>query len=244
MIDRSWASRFRLPPPGNVMERHERREEVFVAQGTRIANALLALVERHAGKPAGACRILDFGCGCGRVALPLYHVLGKPDACVDVDPAVIDYLAREIPGANPLLTRFDPPLPFADDAFDVVLAVAVWTRLDPEYSDLWLTELRRILRPGGLALVTTGNYAMLANRRKDPALGALGWKDVGDERLRREGFVFIQTAPTPGTGPYGTAVHDPGYVLSVWSAYMPVIDIVPGGMEGVQDINVLRKPDA
>ena len=37
------------------------------------------------------------------------------------------------------------------------------------------------------------------------------------------------------------ASHDPQWIRENWSKYMPVVEIVPGGILGMQDINVMRK---
>ena len=238
-----WASHFRLPDPGNMMERHDERVRVFINQSTKITDSIIECIRKYSGEtPVDALRILDFGCGVGRVVLPMYYNLKKPDQCVDVDPAVIAYLNQVVPEANPEVSSFEPPLNFPDCEFDVVYAVSVWTHLPPESAHLWLLEMRRILRPGGIALLTTSNYEVLRQRRTHAVLGPLGWADVADNDLREQGYMFKATPSTPGTGLYGMASHDPDWIRREWAKYMPVIGIESGAILGVQDINVMRKP--
>lgn len=241
-ITEDWAKAFDLPEPGNMMEAHDRREDVFVRQGTQMAIAIRDAIERFSGRPIGEQRILDFGCGVGRVAMPLRHFCGKPDVCVDVDPVAIRYLRTQLPDVGCRVTKFDPPLPFRDNAFDVVFSVSIWTHLTADSSEAWLTEMTRILRPGGLALLTTSNYPVLGIRRSHPITARLGWGDITDDVLREKGFVFIETPAAPGTGTYGLASHDPDFIRRDWSRHMPVVDILPGAILGAQDINVLQKP--
>jgi SAM-dependent methyltransferase len=56
--------------------------------------------------------------------------------------------------------------PFADDRFDCVVAIDVLEHLDNDKS--FLAELRRVLRPGGRAVITVpnGDPKLLANRIK------------------------------------------------------------------------------
>jgi SAM-dependent methyltransferase len=242
-ITDAWGSYYQLPSPGNMMEQHDRREKTFVNQGTKMATAIIECIHKYRPIQSLAdMKILDFGCGVGRVALPLFYHFQKPDHCVDVDPNVISYLKNTIPGARPKVTAFDPPLPFEADSFDVVYAVSVWTHLEFASGCRWLEEIRRILAPGGLALLTTSNYSVLDIRRKHPKLGPMGWSDISDEDLRREGFIFLRTPSPPGTGAYGMASHDPEWIKREWSRFMPVIGVESGAILGAQDINILMKP--
>jgi SAM-dependent methyltransferase len=188
-------------------------------------------------------QILDFGCGVGRVALPCFYKYKKPSSCVDVDPACIAYLQRVIPDAGPQTITFDPPAPFVDETFDCIYAISVWTHLDPETSDRWMKEIIRILKPGGIALITTTNYPGLEARRQLKRDWV--WKTVSDDDLRESGTIFHRHGATSGiTGIYGNAAHDPEWLRREWSArYMPVVDIVSGGILGVQDINVMKRQE-
>jgi SAM-dependent methyltransferase len=244
IIDKRWSEFYRLPPPGNMMESHEHRERVFTTQGTAMAQAIVDCIQKYRpGDYFGNLKILDFGCGPGRVALPLFYTFKRPGNAVDVDPGVISYLKGVEPGINAAVSSFQPPLPFESESFDVVYAISVWTHLTAESAHQWLNEIRRILRPNGLALLTTSNYPVLAQRRKHPKLGPMGWDKVSDDELRQNGFIFISTPPTPGTGAYGMASHDPDWIRREWASYMRVEGIESGAILGVQDINVLVKSE-
>jgi SAM-dependent methyltransferase len=243
-MEDNWAAHFRLPQPMNMMERHDKREAVFIKQGTLMFAAIESCIERHMpNRNIRELNILDFGCGVGRISLPFFFKYGRPTHCVDVDKKCIAYLKETIPGANPTEIPYDPPTPFADNSFDVVYAVSVWTHLPPDKSDAWLREIKRILIPGGLALITTTSFAGLAARRKslDPKWG---WATYSDDELRKDREVFKPTPSPPGvTGEYGYAAHDPTWLKEHWTRqYMPVLETVLGGILGVQDINVLRRP--
>lgn len=102
-------------------------------------------------------RVLDAGCGSG----PLAAALRDQGAIVsgfDLSPAMID-LARERLGrdADLLVADLAEPLPYEDDTFDVVVS-----SLALHYLEDWiapLTELRRILRPGGRLVVSVPHPA-------------------------------------------------------------------------------------
>jgi SAM-dependent methyltransferase len=109
---------------------------------------------RLAGDVSGR-RILDAGCGSG----PLAAALGAGGAAVtglDVSAAMVD-LARERLGEDADLHVGDlgAPLPFADAEFDDVVASLVL-----HYLEDWtgpLSELRRVLKPGGRLMVSVNH---------------------------------------------------------------------------------------
>jgi SAM-dependent methyltransferase len=100
-------------------------------------------------------RILDVGCGSG----PLSAALRDKGAIVsgfDLSAAMIE-LARKRLGADADLTVGDlaKPLPYADAAFDDVLASLVL-----HYLEDWtepLAELRRVLKPGGRLILSVNH---------------------------------------------------------------------------------------
>jgi SAM-dependent methyltransferase len=47
------------------------------------------------------------------------------------------------------------PPPYADDSFDLVYAISVFTHLTQDVAVAWAAEMRRVLRPGGMFFFTT-----------------------------------------------------------------------------------------
>ena len=103
--------------------------------------------------PNGA-KLLDVGCGTGN----LLRRLGSRFVCAGCDPA--EEMLQRARARNPGVELKVAPaekLPFEDDHFDVVLCIEVMRYLaDPRTA---LRELARVLRPGGLALVTFAPFA-------------------------------------------------------------------------------------
>jgi SAM-dependent methyltransferase len=67
--------------------------------------------------------------------------------------------AGPLAGADPLLVADAQALPFADEAFDVTMAMHMLYHV-PDRA-LAIGELRRVLRPGGVALVLTNSNTHL-----------------------------------------------------------------------------------
>lgn len=101
--------------------------------------------------------VLDVGCGYGRIALPLARA-GYGVSGIDVSPNLLDR-ARSAGEHDHLSVDFTlgsmTDLPYEDARFDVALCLwsAFHELLEEDEQVETLRELRRVLRPGGFALV-------------------------------------------------------------------------------------------
>ena len=104
--------------------------------------------------------MLDFGCGCGRVTRYWGDFAGSVSGS-DVSAKAVDWCRTNLPFARFEVNRLAPPLAFADESFDLVYALSVFTHLTDELQLAWRDELRRVLRPGGRLLLTTHGESYL-----------------------------------------------------------------------------------
>lgn len=104
-------------------------------------------------------RALDLGCGNGAFTDLLARAGAEPLG-VDVAEAALRRARAAHPGIRFVLAPVEGPLPLEDVAFDVVWATEVIEHVAD--TARWLSEIRRVLRPGGQLLVTTPNHGRLA----------------------------------------------------------------------------------
>jgi SAM-dependent methyltransferase len=108
-------------------------------------------VERARQAGGRAPRVLDIGCGNGALLAALEGRIAS-SAGVDVSRTLIDHATRRAAGSPELCFRTieGPTLPFPSGSFDVVISCLSFRYLD---WDPMLSEIRRILAPGGRLLV-------------------------------------------------------------------------------------------
>ncbi|MGW4720566.1 class I SAM-dependent methyltransferase [Nocardia sp. NPDC004260] len=97
-----------------------------------------------------ASRVLDYGCGYGRLTAELAGLGYREVYGVDVSAALIERGRREHPDLR-LMRWVGFPLPFADEAFDAAVLFAVLTCVpDDSAQSAIVSELSRLVRPDGV----------------------------------------------------------------------------------------------
>jgi SAM-dependent methyltransferase len=189
--------------------------------------------------------ILDFGCGCGRT-LRWFDEWAKKNVLtgVDVDDEVVNWCKANIPFASVFKSKYNPPLPFESNIFDFIYSLSVFSHLEEDLHLQWLAELERILIRGGYAVISThGPYCykpflLGEHRLKLPDDEAIPDFAYGMTELDEKGFIFHPIDIKTG---YGTTFISSGYIHERWSNYFEVVDIIPVGMDHLQDTIILQK---
>jgi SAM-dependent methyltransferase len=100
--------------------------------------------------------VVDIGCGTGRLLLgwhcddPARSLTGT-----DIDADLIAWNREHLGDvARWEVGTVRPPLPLGDASVDLVQLISVFTHLPLDVQRAWVAEVRRVLRPGGTAIIT------------------------------------------------------------------------------------------
>jgi demethylmenaquinone methyltransferase/2-methoxy-6-polyprenyl-1,4-benzoquinol methylase len=100
-------------------------------------------------------RVLDVGCGTGALAILLARK-GTQVTGIDISPSMLYVAARRLEeqGLDSQVTLCEMGAvaldsAFADGSFDAVVSTLLFSELSDDEIEYTLTEIRRILRPGG-----------------------------------------------------------------------------------------------
>ncbi len=215
----------------------------------------------YAGRPLAPQRtILDFGCGWGRM-LTLFMKDVEPSNLYGADSTsrFLMEARRCNPSVNFLSCGLVPPMILAPDSLDYVISWSVFSHLDEFLSLRWIEELHRLLKPGGLVLLTTQSrrfIAFCAEMRLRRVSGirlehpwyeacADSFTDEPLENSRYEAGQFLHAAATQPPHPqshYGEAVIPRGYVVKKWGHLFRLVDFLDNPVRLPQVLIVLQKP--
>jgi SAM-dependent methyltransferase len=221
------AARVRRPPRRLAQRVGGTHGREFEEQGKRLKRCLIHCLP--VGYDLAGKRVLDFGCGVGRILGHFTAEAGSTEfwGC-DIYGPGIRWLARNYPGFHVFCSGERPPLQLPGDSFDLVYAVSVFTHLVEDSWSPWLAELRRIVKPGGVALVTYHDrFAYEQNLRR-----AFPDDDIGMLVLDRQ-------KPWDEGGP--TVYHSNAWIEENWGRSFVIEALIEGGMAGFQTVALMRK---
>jgi SAM-dependent methyltransferase len=146
-----------VPPPRLrlVVDGRSAGAEHFLRVGAQLARSVRDAVGASGASMEELDRVLDFGCGCGRVARHWAELEGPEVHGCDYNAELIAWCEDNLPFLRTARNALEPPTRYQDASFDLVYAFSVLTHLSEPLQHAWMGELRRILRPGGLLLITT-----------------------------------------------------------------------------------------
>jgi len=177
--------------------------------------------EYASGKKNADIRIIDAGCGMGRL-LRYYHGKGYNIVGVELLKDIVKKVCDTFPYLN-IKNSTVTQLPFQESEFDVYISVGV-LRWIPSSERLKLfTEAARVLKPGGLLFVDS-HLDTLFYRTLDKLKHALGKKDNAIE-LRVAFKEIRQLCANSGFQVVVLRADIPNY-FSPWVARIPVLQKV------------------
>ena len=236
-------------------------ERDFASHGVAIFEAL------EKASPVRLCqfkKLLDFGCGCGRLARMFKGHPFKITGC-DVDSRHVQWINENLGFMDAVLTGLRPPLPFSENEFDAVISISVFTHLNERSQDEFLKELWRITGRGGYLFITVHGARALERARKEKMVfDMLGIERSSLDKAAAQfengehsfifqqnshlttkegkacGFLKKKSTASNETNEYGIAFTPESYIKKQWIKWFEMVEIRHGAIHDFQDIIVLR----
>ena len=230
-----------LPPADMIRMTSGLRKRAFNAEaiyqrydegGANSAGFIRRLLDRNRADQQGFEALLDFGCGCGRV---LRHWAELPARLhgSDYNPNLVRWCADNLPIATFAANGAAPPLPYEDDSFDFLYSISIFTHLDEPLQLPWMHELTRVVRPGGLIMVTVSGEAYASRLPR--------WEDLREPFA--EGDLIVRKPERAGSNACA-AFHPEPYLRETLTAGLEIVEHARGVREvGWQDAVLLRTPE-
>ncbi|QNE33169.1 class I SAM-dependent methyltransferase [Sphingomonas sp. NBWT7] len=236
-------------PPKSLIGRVTGKEDIawFRESGAFTVNdwrrALLSIGRDYPDFSA----IFDFGCGCGRTLRHLRPSLSDRQQlfAADVDAEAIDWVSANIPDVIAHIISEERPIPLADSSIDLVVNHSVFTHLPENLQFYWLDQLYRIMRPGGIAVLTVhGRKVWKDFQRNMVNAGRIDDLLRITPKFERQGFYYQpQRTSWEMALPeyYGATFHTIDYIVQHWEGGYKLLAWLPMAALAHQDIVVLQR---
>lgn len=211
---------------------HRVTEERFLAKGAEGAEIVQARLEAQGTSLSSMERVLEWGCGCGRI---LRH-LNTPDrpelhGC-DINSQLVGWCETNLPFVCVARNGIMPPLPYEDESFGLVFCFSVFTHLSEPAHHAWMREISRVLRADGFFLFSTRGGAPWFLSALAPA-----------ELARFQAGEFVYRVWGDEGSNQASAWHPRSWVLEELVQGWDLLDHMPQGATcvGGQDLWMVRK---
>lgn len=207
-------------PPGRLLYAATTSWDVkwFLDSGAATANSYLRALE-SAGRPLESFRsVLDFGCGCGRILRHLVRAGPTFNAC-DINAGAVRWVRENLPVARAEANALRPPLAFDEASFDIVYAGSVFTHLPGDLQVAWMNELRRVLAPGGVLLITLSGEGD-------------AWRLTGHDRARFESGNLVVVDQEFAGSNICAAYHPEAWVMREFADGFRLLSHSRSGIDG------------
>ena len=220
-----------MPPPNLVyLVTGQFDSEAFYNNGVLGAECIQNVVRRHGLAFNRFGKVLDFGCGCGRIMRQWQGLTRSKLYGVDSNPRLVEWCRRNLTFGQFEVNTSATPLDFADLTFDFIYSISVFTHLNETDQHFWMGELIRVLKPGGHLLITVHGTTRLRHLTPEQR-GAFETGKVVITHSRYSGQNLCAT------------YHPELYVRNVLCRALVFVAFEAGGAKDAnQDVFLLQKP--
>lgn len=155
--------------------------------------------------PSPGWVVLDIGCGVGRMLRPMSERFARAVG-VDISPAMIEFARSELsdrPNVELHVGNGQDLGDIPDNSIDLAYSVYAFQHFPRRaIVDSYLNEVRRVLRPGGIAVIQTWNRPLTLVRRFKLLIaadfGGVGFDEQAFRTAFREAGLAVTASTTDG----------------------------------------------
>lgn len=219
-----------LPPPllqYLVMNAFD--DNMYLDTGRAGAETIFDVFEKRNIDMNNFTRILDIGCGCGRVIRYFKDKFPAELYGADISKLAIEWCRNNLTFAKFDVNGMEPPMKYEAASFDLIYGFSVFTHLNASLQKAWMQEFQRILKPGGYLLLSLHG---------DPY--AVHLTQEQQETYKQGKMVIIQD-DLEGSN-FCNAFHPPAYVKGEFSTGFEILEFIPSGARGnpTQDLYLFQ----
>ena len=144
-----------FPPAYLIYESFRMDYQKYLEGGRNDATWLVSFLQQYT--PLKSSKILDWGCGPGRIIRHLPELTDSNNEYfgTDMNGSSIQWCRENLPEIQFNQNNLNAELPYPDHFFDIIYGISIFTHLSEQKHKEWLEELYRVLKPDGLLLITT-----------------------------------------------------------------------------------------
>ena len=230
-----------LPEPERRERVHgSRHEATFRLEGFSAYRKLEKALGRVGCTFDDCPRILDWGCGCGRVARYFAGNRNSSLFGVDIDADNIEWCRRNLPFGTFSTIPLHPEPAASAEKFSLILGISVFTHLREDVMLEWLECLNRMLDPnGGLAMVSVHSDFWWARNPNMPQDAYDEWRSRGILDHMSNAALDPVLAEKDRSY-YRTTFHTHEYLNAKWSVWFDILEVLPGYIGNQQDLVIMQ----
>jgi ubiquinone/menaquinone biosynthesis C-methylase UbiE len=227
---------FAIPPDQWLFETFQLNYQKYFEDGNLAAKEILNWTKDFLPKEMPT--ILDWGCGTGRIVQHLHQ--HHPYLLLygaDINDEMISWNHQHIKSVHFSPISLFTPTAYPANYFDLIYGISVFTHTPSNMQKDWIDEMKRILKPSGIFLVTTmGSFytdQLLSNEKKQLTENGIIEKIYQEKRK-----------PLPGDRNY--AVYEkPDFFEKLITMHFNILQYYDGSIYpekfGGQDLWILQK---
>lgn len=211
------------------------------------------MLQEHGNGLTADTAVMDFGCAWGRIIRFWLRDIHPGNLFgFEVQDRLLAYAREHVTGPTYKISQTHPPLPNDGQKFDLIYAFSVFSHLPEALTNEWIEEFSKVLKPGGIACLTTRPRAHIeiagtaASKSAHSGFyaGLIKDKDEALASYDKGNFIFY---PAHGGGSlseadYGEAIIPTAYAKANWSKHLEVVGFFEKYSETyLQPCFVLRK---